>query len=132
MTHTKKITKCHYLIIISKLNRRRRENCKNKLWKLAKFKNHWSPIRDPQLIGATFLGSCCRMTTMDGFWTFIIPIKIIFFVDLEWMLSKSGCIKTTLKSDPRGTTVDSSTGFSILTRSSRQRKDSESDDDDDY
>lgn len=48
------------------------------------------------------------------------------------MLSKSGCIKTTLKSDPRGTTVDSSTGFSILTRSSRQRKDSESDDDDDY
>lgn len=69
---------------------------------------------------------------MDGFRTFIIPIKIIFFVDLEWMLSKSGCIKTTLKSDPRGTTVDSSTGFSILTRSSRQRKDSESDDDDDY
>lgn len=52
--------------------------------------------------------------------------------DLEWMLSKSGCVKTTLKSDPRGTSIDNSTGFSILSRSSRNRKDSESDSDDDY
>lgn len=50
--------------------------------------------------------------------------------DLEWMLSKHGCVKTTLKSDPRGTHVDSSSGFTMLSRSSRTRKDSESDDDD--
>lgn len=52
--------------------------------------------------------------------------------DLEWMLSKYGCIKTTFKSDPRGTHVDSTSGFSVLSRSSRTRKDTESDDDDDY
>jgi len=52
--------------------------------------------------------------------------------DLEWMLSKYGCVKTTLKSDPRGTSVENSNGFSMLTRASRGgRKDSTDDDDSD-
>jgi len=51
--------------------------------------------------------------------------------DLEWMLSKYECIKTTLKSDPRGTTIENDSGFSILTRSSRGRKDSTDDSDSD-
>jgi len=50
--------------------------------------------------------------------------------DLEWMLSRSGCVKTTLKSDPRGTTVENESGFSILSRSSRGRQDSSDDDSD--
>ncbi|XP_002164312.1 phosducin-like protein 3 [Hydra vulgaris] len=49
--------------------------------------------------------------------------------DLEWMLSKYGCVKSTLKSDPRGTKIDNKNGFTILSRSSRQ-KNSESEDDD--
>jgi len=51
--------------------------------------------------------------------------------DLEWMLSRYECIKSTLKSDPRGTTIENDSGFSILTRSSRTRKDSTDDSDSD-
>lgn len=54
----------------------------------------------------------------------------LLFLDLEWMLSRSGCVKTTLKSDPRGTTVENESGFSILSRSSRGRQDSSDDDSD--
>jgi len=50
--------------------------------------------------------------------------------DLEWMLSNKGALKSTFKSDPRGTNVDDSSGFSILSRNSRTRKDTESDEDD--
>jgi len=50
--------------------------------------------------------------------------------DLEWMLSKSGSIESKLKSDPRGLALNETDGFSMLTRASRTRKDSESDDDD--
>lgn len=50
--------------------------------------------------------------------------------DLEWMLSKHDCVKTTLKSDPRGTSVEDANGFTMLTRASRGRKDSTDDDSD--
>jgi len=52
--------------------------------------------------------------------------------ELEWMLSKAGAIEgSTIKEDPRAKRVDTdSNGFSILTRNSRQRD--ESDDDSDY
>lgn len=50
--------------------------------------------------------------------------------DLEWKLSKLGAVKSTMKSDPRGTNVDDSSGFSMLSRSSRTRKESVSSDDD--
>jgi len=50
--------------------------------------------------------------------------------DLEWMLSRLGCITTTMKRDPRGTSkLDDSDGFAMLTRASRTRQDSSSDDD---
>ena len=57
---------------------------------------------------------------------------ILFNLDLEWKISKIGAIKSSMKSDPRGTNVDESSGFSMLSRSSRTRKESVSDDDDDY
>jgi len=50
--------------------------------------------------------------------------------DLEWMLSKYEAVKTTMKSDPRGTSVEDSNGFTMLTRASRGRKDSTDDDSD--
>jgi len=50
--------------------------------------------------------------------------------DLEWMLSKYEAVKTTLKSDPRGTSKEDSNGFTMLTRASRTRKDSTDDDSD--
>jgi len=51
--------------------------------------------------------------------------------ELEWMLSKSGAVKTSLKEDPReANKAQDSSGFTILTRGSRTRKDTESDEDD--
>ena len=62
----------------------------------------------------------------------IFNLFVLFNLDLEWKLSKIGAIKSSMKSDPRGTNVDESSGFSMLSRSSRTRKESVSDDDDDY
>jgi len=53
--------------------------------------------------------------------------------DLEWMVSRTGALETALKSDPRVQMTSDSNGISVMTRSSRTRKDSESEsDDDDY
>jgi len=51
--------------------------------------------------------------------------------ELEWMLSKAGAIEgSTIKDDPRAKRVEhDSNGFSILTRGSRQREESDDDSD---